>query len=229
MAIVKKYTAEVVSIQEPIDNLFTIQMKSLNGVFKYNPGQFLHLALSEYDPSEGWPDSRCFSMQSSPKEELIKITFAVKGIYTTRMANELKTGSIVSLKLPYGDLFNQAHDKENCVFIAGGTGITPFISLFTDSAFSDYKNPVLYAGFRNIKQNLYCNEIDKATELNKSLIVNYIYQEEQGILDISLIYRKSNSKSCFFISGPPIMIKQFKNYLLEQGVRADFILTDEWE
>ena len=82
----------------------------------------MHLALDEYDPSSGWPESRCYSMQTSPVNEFIKITFSVKGKFTTRMADELKQGKIIDLKLPYGDFFQQDHSKENVVFIAGGTG-----------------------------------------------------------------------------------------------------------
>ena len=66
MAIVKKYLAEVVHIENKVEGTYTVEFKSLSGPFKYLSGQFLHLALDEYDPSSGWPESRCFSMQSSP-------------------------------------------------------------------------------------------------------------------------------------------------------------------
>ena len=62
MALVKKYLAEVVSIDNTIDGLYTLELKSLSKPFKYYPGQFLHFALDEYDPSGIWPESRCFSM-----------------------------------------------------------------------------------------------------------------------------------------------------------------------
>jgi NAD(P)H-flavin reductase len=32
----------------------------------------------------------------------------------------------------------------------------------------------------------------------------------------------------FFISGPPEMIKKFKDELVEAGIAADRIITDEW-
>ncbi|MFZ4740817.1 MAG: FAD-dependent oxidoreductase [Bacteroidales bacterium] len=229
MAIVKKYPAEVVHIEQPIKDIFTLQMKSLGGSFKYAPGQFLHFALDEYDPSSGWPESRCFSMQSSAKDELIKITYAVKGCFTKRMATELMAGSLVTLKLPYGDLFTQEHCKEKTVFIAGGTGITPFLSLFTDPDFAFYKNPVLFAGFQNKELNLYHEELKIAMQINPSLIINYIYQDKQGILDIAKILNKSDSKSSFFISGPPEMIKTFKKYLIQQKIHESQIKTDDWE
>jgi len=226
MSIVKKYSAEVVSIENPFDKLFIIKMKSLSGYFKYSPGQFLHLAIDKYDPSEGWPDSRCFSMQSTTRDDFIKITYAVKGVFTQRMASELTIGKLVTLKLPYGDLFTQYHSKENTIFISGGTGITPFLSLFTNPNFSSYINPCLYAGFRAKKLNLYHDEIEIAKQLNIGLKVKNIYQDEDGILDIKQIFTNSSSGSCFFISGPPLMIKSFRNFLAEQGVGREKIKTD---
>lgn len=42
------------------------------------------------------------------------------------MKTELYVGKELWLKLPYGDLFQRNHEKENCVVIAGGTKITSF-------------------------------------------------------------------------------------------------------
>jgi predicted ferric reductase len=229
MAIIKKYKAEVISVSNPVDNIFTVEFKSLSGIFKFNSGQFLHLALDEYDPAGQWPDSRCFSMQSTPNENLIKITYAVKGRFTSRMKQELKAGIYVTLKLPYGELFTHQHNKVNTVFIAGGTGITPFLSLFTDSTFSVYEKPILYAGFRNAKMNFYQNQIESAKKINPGLEVHLAFQDSDGILEIDKIYRESCKRTSFFISGPPDMIKSFREYLLKEGLNTDQIRTDDWE
>lgn len=229
MAIVKKYQARVVKIQNTIEGVYTVDFESLGKPFKYDAGQFLHLAIDEFDPASQWPDSRCFSMQSSPEEKILRITYAAKGQFTYRMKQKLTVGSEVALKLPYGDLFSQEHNKTNTVFIAGGTGITPFLSLFTDTSFAMYENPVLYAGFRNETMNLYLNEIDLALTINKSLKVNYIYENIDGILNIERILKENKKNSYFFISGPPVMIKSFKQYLFHNGIPECNVLTDDWE
>lgn len=229
MSIVKKYPAKVVTIHNTIDGVYTLELESLGKPFRYDPGQFLHFALDEYDPAGQWPDSRCFSMQSSPDEELIKITYAVKGRFTTRMQQELKPGSVVTLKLPYGDLFTQPHNKENTVFIAGGTGITPFLSLFNHSSFARYANPILYAGFRNRDVNLYETELEISQKINPQFKYTQVYEIEEGILNISKILEDSNRNASFFISGPPTMIKSLKNTMNNKGFKANQVLTDDWE
>lgn len=229
MAIVKKYRAEVVSVINTIEGVYTVEYRSLDKPFRYEPGQFLHLALDAFDPAAQWPDSRCFSMQSSPDEELIRITYAVKGNFTKQMEAELKPGREVTLKMPFGDLFTQHHAKTNNVFIAGGTGITPFLSLFTHTSFMQYDKPVLFAGFRNQQMNLYANELSKAKEVNPGFEWHPIYEDTDGMLNIQVILDQSGTESTFFISGPPIMIKSFKEFLLRAGVKQSSVLTDDWE
>ncbi len=227
MAIVKKYPAKVVTIQNQIDGVFTLELETLGKPFKYEPGQFLHLAIDEYDPAAQWPDSRCFSVQSSPNEVLIRITYAVKGQFTNLMKQELKPGKQVTLKLPYGDLFSQPHNKVNTVFIAGGTGITPFLSLFTHESFNEYANPHIYLGFRSEKYNIYNEELNRSCNLSKN--VKLIYEDVDGILDINNIFSENGTKCDYFISGPPLMIKAFKHALIAKGVSSTQVLTDDWE
>jgi predicted ferric reductase len=226
---VKKYPAKVVSIKNFIEGVYTLEFESLGKPFNYAAGQFLHLAIDEYDLSMQWPDSRCFSMQSTPGEEYIRITYAAKGQFTNRMQQMLKVGSEVTLKLPYGDLFTQEHNKMNTVFIAGGTGITPYLSLLTDTSFASYSNPVLYAGFRDKSMNLYQSELKKAKIINSELEINLVYQDRDGILDINKILTENGTNACYFISGPPIMIKNFKQALISKGIPELNVLTDDWE
>jgi len=229
MAIVKKYQARIVSIHNEIAGIYTLEFESLVKPFNYAPGQFLHLAMDEdYDGSGQWPESRCFSMQSNPEEKNIRITYAVKGAFTKVIEEKLKTGSVVWLKLPYGDLFQQSHNKENTVFIAGGTGLTPFLSLFIHSSFSTYKKPILHAGFRNLKMNLYEKELSIAQEINPGFLKRLVYEDNDGVLNIKQILEQSKPESTFFISGPPSMIIIFKNYLSKNGVNPDTVLTDDW-
>lgn len=226
MSIVRKYKSKVKGINNPLPDIFTVTFSS-DKKFHYNPGQFLHLALDEYDGAGQWPESRCFSMQSNTNEPRIKITFSVKGRFTKRMADELHEGKEVWLKFPYGDLFTQTHNKANTVFIAGGTGITPFLSLFTHESFNEYTEPRIYLGFRSKEYNIYHDEITRS--YNSSKFVKSYYENIDGIIDIHSIFNENGTNSDYFISGPPIMIKSFKKYLLLKGLEENKIRTDEWE
>jgi NAD(P)H-flavin reductase len=222
---VKKYRSKVVSVSNPVQGIYCVEFESLNGRFRYEPGQFLHLALdSEYDGTGQWPESRCFSMQSNPDESTIRITYAVKGRFTKLMKEYLKPDSEVWLKMPYGDLFSRPHNKIDTVFIAGGTGITPFLSLFTHVSFREYINPRIYLGFKSESYNIYKDELNL---LNKDSIKIY-YDDLHGFMNIDLINKENSISSYYYISGPPAMISNFKNELILNGVLMSQILTDDW-
>jgi ferredoxin-NADP reductase len=224
--LVKKYRSEIVSIQSKIEGIYTLEFRSLSGKYKYHPGQFLHLSIEhDYDGLGQWPISRCFSMQSNPSSENIKITFAVKGLFTKQMESMLLAGSVVWIKLPYGDLFTKPHNKINTVFIAGGTGITPFLSLFTHPSFIEYINPRIYLGFKSADYNIYKTEL----EFVKTCDPDICYENVDGIMNVSRIFAENGTDRCYFLSGPPAMIKVFKNTLIMMKVPACQVLTDEWE
>ncbi len=227
--IVKKYRSEVVSVENPVADIRTVTLRPLEKAYKYNPGQFLHLALDEYDPAGPWPESRCFSMQSSPDQETIRITFAAKGKFTARMALELVPGKIIHVKLPYGDLFQPEQVARSSVFVAGGTGITPFLSLFTSKVFAAYREPRLYFGVRDPSHHLYPADLEKARGVNPSFRLTLLNEEKDGRLDIQKIFAENGPAAVYFISGPPVMIKNFKTRLAESGVAAENIRTDDWE
>jgi NAD(P)H-flavin reductase len=231
--LVKKYKCEVVSVSQRVEGIYTLEMRSVLTSFKYVPGQFLHLAMDdEYDGTGQWPDSRCFSIQGEGDDGTIKITYAVKGRFTSHMKETLKPGSEVWLKLPYGDLFTQPHNKHHTVFIAGGTGITPFLSLFSHEMFREYDHPRIYLGFRSRVYNIYEQELTEMRETTgrqNGFEVKIFYQDSDGILDIGRIFSENGVTPDYFVSGPPDMIHFFKKRLSEEGVPPGRIFTDDWE
>lgn len=221
----RKYRAVIENILNPFDGIYTLTFKSEGKIFKFYPGQFLHLAIdADYDGSGLWPESRCFSMQSAPVSQLVSITYAVKGAFTSKMSH-LKIGDEVWLKLPYGDLFTQKHRKDKAVFIAGGTGITPFLSLFGDPSFADYSNPKVYLGFRNESYNIYHQELS----ILPPGTLKIFYEDLTGRIDANLLVTENGRDANYFISGPPAMIQNLKASLINEGVPGEQILTDDWE
>jgi len=227
--IVKKYKTIVTAIEHPLPDIYTLTLTSQDGRFRYRPGQFMHLTLEQYDPSQQWPESRCFSIQSNPEEEYLRFTYSVKGSYTTRMANELHEGKELWLKMPYGELFEHDYSKEQCVFLAGGTGVTPYLSLFTSKIFSAYNKPALYFGVRNESYNIYTNAFLKARQINPAMNIIIVYAESEGMLNLDSIYGRHGKSAVYFLSGPPMMIKTFRKQLTMLGVPEQQVKTDEWE
>lgn len=128
MGNIQKLPCRVQKIIDHGDRVYTVELLPERPLPRFKAGQFLHLALDDYNPSCFWPESRVFSIASSPTQRYyLRISYSVKGSFTTRMENDLHEGMLVWVKLPYGDFV--IRDNGDVVLLAGGTGITAFISL----------------------------------------------------------------------------------------------------
>ena len=237
-----KLPAEVKNIIHHVDGVKSFIMKPLKPCPNFKPGQFLHLAIDEYDPSFHWPESRVFSIANSPtRRDKLKVTFSVKGDYTEKMYNEVKSGDVLWLKLPYGSFLIPDHDAE-IVLIAGGTGITPFVS-FLEYVIDNQKgfNIRLYYGVRSPEYLLFDSLLN---ECKKSLnnFTCHIYCEtinnkdtlnivKKGMLSIKTILYETieNKNSIYYLSGPQQMILNFRKELMMNDILEKKIKIDEWE
>lgn len=222
---VEKHSASVVSYR------FIPQGR----VPKFHAGQFLHLALDEYHPDQQWPESRVFSIASSPSERArsLAVTVSVKGRFTRRIFDTLEAGSECWLKLPYGE-FLFPPDRP-LVLVAGGVGITPFLSLLKQLLEEKSEQRVsLCYGFRSAELFLFEGLIAQC----RAELPNFtqtIYCEDgsvaghKGGLDIAAIHAAAPAGATFFLSGPPAMISAFRGRLRDFGVENERIRIDDWD
>jgi len=244
-----KIPATVESVISHGEGVYTVSMHPDGRVPRFKAGQFLHLTVDEFDPAGGfWPESRVFSIASEPGGELVSIVYSVKGAYTKKMEGLLRAGVRVWLKLPYGDFVINAIIKEgqDVVLVAGGTGVSPFIPYLEslgqgDSAHGKVR---LYYGARLKSYILFPETIERCARsvAGFQAIVSIENESSSGLaidgakiqdgrLSIDAIYSecKDMKDPVYFLSGPPVMIKLFKQQLADKGIGCDNIKIDEWE
>ena len=175
MATPQKIRCMVKKIEDHGDHVYTVDLTPERSLPRFKPGQFLHLTLDDYDPSSFWPESRVFSIASSPNyKNILTISYSVRGRYTSRMENELHEGMSVWVKLPYGDFVIQ--DTNNIVLLAGGTGITAFVA-FIDGLNNELNRNVFLAyGARKRELLLYRDLIDAKAVTNKGFHASYFVE-----------------------------------------------------
>ena len=136
----RKLPCTVESITDHGGQVYSVDLIPHATVPAFRPGQFLHLTVDAYDPSSFWPESRVFSIASSPRDRSrLRICYSVKGRYTAKMERTLRAGGHAWVKLPYGDFV--IDEKRDAVLIAGGTGITAF-SAFLEGLTPDFPRRV---------------------------------------------------------------------------------------
>lgn len=241
MSIPVKIPAKVILLKKHTKDVCSYVFKPEKKCPNFRPGQFLHLAIDPYDPSFPWPESRVFSIANSPtRKETIKVTVAVKGRFTKRMYQEINEGDKVWLKLPYGR-FTFTDAKENAtVLVAGGTGITPYISFLEYSVDNKInEKTALYYGVRSKDLLLFTDVLSECEntllKFKKVIYIENLESDEnnqyrRGILDIKKIHREvMDNNAHFYLSGPLDMIKKFLKYLMKHSVPEAHIHIDEWE
>jgi ferredoxin-NADP reductase len=235
MASPVKIKATVEEVVKHTDSVVSYRFKPQSRVPKFHAGQFLHIALDEYHPDAQWPESRVFSIASSPAErhEELAVTISVKGQFTKRIFKTLEKGLECWLKLPYGEFLFPTN--RHLILIAGGVGITPYLSLLKQMLGEKSEQAVtLFYGIRSAKHYLFGELLDRC-EAELPNFEKIVWSEdgsipgEKGILDIETIHAIASANALFYLSGPPAMISAFKARLLDLGTNSGNIRTDDWE
>jgi len=204
---------------------------------RFLPGQFLHLALDEYTPGDFWPDSRTFSIASAPVDrQQLRITYAVKGKFTTRMEAELHEGSRVWVKMPYGDFIIPA-DHDICL-LAGGTGVTAFTAFLAGLSPSTPQRIHLFYGARRPDLLIYRPLVQAAVQRCPGLHVTFFAEQDFAGTD----YQPGRIEAVtvlasvpmplaltYYLAGPPGMIQALTAGLCQRGLAPGQIIADAWE
>jgi ferredoxin-NADP reductase len=219
------------------ERVYSVFLKPESLVPRFLPGQFLHLALDPYHPGDFWPESRVFSIASASTERsLLRITYAVKGKFTTRMESDLQAGREVWVKLPYGE-FTVNPESDVC-FLAGGTGITAFTSFLAELPLDYPHNVYLFYGARKPDLLIYRSVVETALERCPNFHAFFIVEQVgkmknclEGRLDIELVWNSVPNplSATFYLAGPPSMLQVLRKGLWQHGVGDAKVKIDAWE
>jgi ferredoxin-NADP reductase len=97
-------------------------------LFRYRPGQFLTFDFE----IDGERINRCYTISSTPtRPHLISITTkrVPRGPVSNWLHDRLKPGMELRATGPMGEFTSLAHPAQNYLFLSGGSGITPLMSM----------------------------------------------------------------------------------------------------
>ena len=215
----------------------------------FEAGQYINIFVN----IEGVLTSRPYSLSSSPKERAyyeVTIAKCKDGFVSEYFLNEARVGDEFMCNGPNGVFrYQPVFHSRKSLFLAGGSGITPFISMLREILLSgDDRDVVMLYGARNEKCALYHEELlelsRKFNSFKYYLIVSNDdkYEGPKGFIDSKLItslcpdYKERTS----YICGPQIMndfchrelealglpIKQIRREMF--GTRRDIVNEEGW-
>ena len=203
--------AEIIAIEAVGNNCKKITLKSTseNKRFPYfKAGQFVTLS-SEVGTSFV---TRPYSISSSPKEAMkgiLEVTVQKAGFFSTYLLEEAKVGDKVVVGEPSGDFYyDNLRDNKNVVAIAGGSGITPFISMIKslEENSDDFNLTVVY-GARTRKDLLIDYKDVKSSKVKLVIVLSEENVEgyEHGFITGELLTKYLPETYSVFMCGPNAM------------------------
>ncbi len=211
------------------DNIITLKFKPVNHkLFDYKPGQFLYLKLYNKEIPK---DEHPFTISSSPTEKgYVSVTVKQLGDFTNNLV-KAKVGDKAYVDGSFGSFTHlDLHKGNKLCFIAGGIGITPFLSMLRYLNIKEKdRQVILLWGVRNSSELICYEELNAVASNMKNLKIipvlsseeNYI--GEQGYVDAARIKKLLNNEFNydFFICGPPIMLEKvvtdLKSYKIDHN------------
>jgi 3-phenylpropionate/trans-cinnamate dioxygenase ferredoxin reductase subunit len=181
-----------------------------------------------------------FSFSNSAESEGNVIGFTIKelGDFTETVKN-FKPGDTVYVDGPYGTFSMDEHHCKDIVFIAGGIGSAPVMSMLRTLADRESKQQLtFFYGNPTWESVIYREELE---ELEKKLNLDIIHvlekppegwQGESGFITADILLRhlpEGSKNSTFFMCGPLPMIDAVEGALKEINVPPTNVFSEQYE
>ncbi|MEO6077320.1 MAG: hypothetical protein ABIP54_00860, partial [Candidatus Andersenbacteria bacterium] len=217
----------VLALQEKIE----ITKDTIQYIFRplepvsFKPGQYMEWTLPHLKmDSRG--NRRHFSLLSAPNAEqlAIAVKFYDKPSSYKQSLRELKVGQeIIAANLGGDFTLPRGFEKKKLAFIAGGIGITPFISMLEHIIVEQKKCDItmLYS-LKTINDAGFVEVIEKARQYGVNTVYNI------GTLEESMIQKEVPDyvERMWYISGPQLMVQAFEKKLGDMAISKRNIITD---
>lgn len=203
---------------------------------RFQPGQFawLTLQISPFRMRE-----HPFSMASSA-EKCDRIEFGIKAVGDfTNTIKDVKPGTKAFLDGPYGVFTTKLYeDTAGFVFIAGGIGITPIMSMLVTLAEQNDERPLILIYSSKSWEDITYREELEALKQRLDLEIVHVLREppedwtgERGYVDKELLKRyipKRPATRNYFICAVPKMMDQVEVALHELGVPVTHVHMEHY-
>jgi predicted ferric reductase len=234
--LLRRKSYRVVSVAVEAPKVWTLTLEApANGTLRHAPGQFQFLlAHRSLAKSEEHP----FSIASSPSPDgRISVTIKESGDFTSTIGR-IKPGDCVAVHGPFGRFSHVFHaEADDLVFVAGGIGITPLMSMLR--YMRDRRDPrrvlLVYAN-RSAADIVFKTELGQieAAGFPALTTIHVLSQPpadwggRTGRLDTESLRELCGgfSGKVFFICCPPVMTSGLIRGLRKAGVRPGSILAD---
>ena len=225
----KKYLPyKVEAVKHPNPSTTEVTMRAINDPIKrQRAGQFLFV---RFPSDKALDESHPFTISSAPHEDVLRVTVKASGDFTRDLFAKLKEGTDAIIEGAYG-MFDYKTGGPKQIWIAGGIGLTPFLSFVRDMDGNLAHDIHFYYTVRHPAEALFIEELEDAAEKNPRLKINIRYSGMQGSLSADEILQDMGGNlhdHHVYLCGPLPMIQAFENKFISLGVPKANIHYEEF-
>ncbi len=225
----KVHHTTIIGRKKVAENTLEVSVKRPHD-FSFEPGQYIQLSVPELLYSDYRGASRQFSIASSPFDrEKISVIFRESDSGFKKTLKELPINAPVFIEGPHGFYTLPEQSDNPFILIAGGIGITPYLSMARSLEKKGLPFPVkLLYGNRNRESAAYLGELLSITDRVKNFSVRNVF----GKIDQEFIMKNVGTNNLqdftWYIAGPPAMVNSVRNTLSLLRVNDEQIYTEEF-
>ena len=222
--VVPIYDYTVADVRRLNDSTLEVGLDPVRQPLSFVAGQFVFLAFGGFG---GW-QRHPFTVSSRAGEARVTVTIKALGDYTEELLDKLRRGDPAKVAGPFGG-FDYRSGGDAQIWIAGGIGITPFISWIRTFDGSLDRDVDLYYSVAHEDQAVYLDEIQAASTRNRSFRAHLVSTDKDGRLTGDRVLGGASSSGAspwVFMCGPPPMMKGLAKDLHRVGLPDDQV---RWE
>lgn len=210
--------------------------------YEYQPGQSFQMTLIDPPPKDdGRGATREFTIASAPHEAELMVATRLRDSAFKDLLKDAPPGTTVTISEADGDLVLHRDASRPAVLIAGGIGITPFLSIVRHAARESLQRSI-YLFYSNWRPELaaFLPELDAMQQANPHyrLIATMTEPEisaqpwsgETGVIRPELLqrYLPDLMSPVYYLAGPPVMTLAMLDMLEDLGIDGDAIKSAEF-
>jgi ferredoxin-NADP reductase len=234
------YQCRLLSRVEVAEGTMAFNFEKPSG-FEFKPGQFADITLPNPPETDLEGNTRTFSIASSPFESELTFTTRMRDTAFKRSLKKIPVGRDVTIGSPMGSFTLHKNSATPAVFLAGGIGITPFLSILRQ-ADHDRLPHKLYLFYSNRRPEdaafLEALQILEESNPNFQLICTMTamsqsqkdWKGETGWIDKEMLSKHLTTlhRSIYYSAGPPAMVAGMREMLVSAGIDEDNIRTEDF-
>ena len=214
--------AEVIAETDQACSIVFDVPAELARAFAYRPGQFLTLRVPTPD---GGSVARCYSLCSSPvagERARIAVKRMAAGLASSWIADNVRPGTVLDV-LPPAGTFTPRSLESDFLLLAGGSGITPVMSILKSALLAGRGRVVLIYANADARSVIFARELRElqAAAPRKLAVIHWL-DAVQGPPSPAALRELARPYASFeaFICGPDLYMATVKQALTELGVPA---------